>query len=101
MDSDAMPEPAKPEAAVAADAENNILDFELAPDNAAGGGVGGAGLAFNGIDITNGQSDAESALDFNIDTGSNTGAETLVPAVDMDSTMQIPIKRRPALDKER
>jgi pilus assembly protein FimV len=79
------------------DAEDNLLDFELAPDGAGENNENEQDLTFAGIDITSGDDSSKPGIDFDIDADAAETSDAL-PEIDMDGTLQIP--KRGALDTD-
>ena len=95
MDADELLDNTK--AGVVKDAEDNLLDFELAPDG--DGENNEQDLTFAGIDITSGDDSSITGIDFSIDSDTDTAeAPDDLAEIDMEGTMQIP--KRAALDTE-
>ncbi len=93
MDADELLDNTK--AGVVRDADDNLLDFELSPDDASENDVNEQDMTFAGFDITSGQDSSNLGIDFNLDTDD---APDVLPEIDMEGTMQIP--KRAALDSD-
>ena len=97
MDADELLDNTK--AGAVREADDNLLDFELSPDDGGENDVNEQDLTFAGIDITSGDDSSDLGIDFNFDKETETAeAPDAQPDIDMEGTMQLP--KRAALDTD-
>ena len=97
MDADELLDNTK--AGAVREADDNLLDFELSPDDGGENDVNEQDLTFAGIDITSGDDSSDLGIDFNFDKETESAeAPDAQPDIDMEGTMQLP--KRAALDTD-